>query len=63
MKEGVIVNIVESLVDFFGIDLLSQAETFPEFMQVFLYILCGVIVVCALLKCLFAVPGAINKIN
>lgn len=56
-------NIVESLVDFFGIDLLSQTETFPEFMQIFLYILCGVIVVCVLLKCLFAVPGAINKIN
>lgn len=56
-------NIVESLVEFFGIDLLSQAETFPDFMQVFLYILFGVIVVCVLLKCLFAVPGAINKIN
>ena len=56
-------NIVESLVEFFGIDLLSQAETFPEIMQVFLYILFGVIVVCVLLKCLFAVPGAINKIN
>ena len=56
-------NIVESLVDAFGINQLSQTVTFPEFMQTFLYVLCGVIVVSVLFKCLFSVPGTINKVN
>lgn len=56
-------EIMKSLVDFFGIDQIADVATFPELLQVFLYVMCGVNIVCVILKSLFAVPGMINKIN
>lgn len=56
-------EIMKSLVEFFGIDQIADVTTFPELLQVFLYVICGVIIVCTILKSLFVVPGTINKIN
>lgn len=54
-------NLVFELADFFGLDMLSGCETFPELLQAFLFILCAVVILCVLFRSLFSVPKMINK--
>lgn len=45
--------LIESLIEFFGIDLIGEASTFPDLINTVLQIGCGIWITLFVCRCLF----------
>lgn len=54
-------QIIEELIDFFGLDAISTAETFPELLQAIVYIFMACSVLLFTFRSFFAMNAAISK--
>lgn len=54
-------QIIEELINFFGLDFISKAETFPELLQSIVYIFMACAVLLFTFRAFFAMNAAISK--
>ena len=53
--------IIESLMQFFGIDNLAEITTFAEFIPWFVKVLLAVFIICYIFRCFFTAVYQIRK--
>ena len=56
-------DIIESLISYFGLQLLSECETFPEMLECLMCIMLAVYMVIMVIKALFSFMFNINKLG
>lgn len=53
--------IIDSLMQFFGIDNLTEVTTFAEFVPWFVKLLLAVVIICCMFRCLFNATWKISR--